>query len=67
MNGLSRILPLLLCLAALSASAAVSTNSVVVTPEPPVQIVTCRDDADVDGLLNLISAVEEVGKVSLGQ
>jgi subtilisin family serine protease len=52
MNGLSRILPLLLCLVALSASAAVFTNSVVVTPEPPLQIVTCRDDADVDALLN---------------
>ncbi len=52
MKGLSRILPLLLCLVALSASAAVSTNSVVVTPEPPLQIVTCRDDADVDALLN---------------
>ena len=43
-------LSLLLCLVALSTGAAVSTNALIVTP-PPVQIVTCGEDVNVDALL----------------
>jgi len=50
MKSVPKLFPLLLCLAALSAGAAVSTNSLVVTP-PPVQIVTCREDADLEALI----------------
>jgi len=49
MKGVPKLFPLLLCLAALSAGAAVPTNSLVVTP-PPVQIATCRKDADLNAL-----------------
>ncbi len=49
MKGARKPFPLLLCLATLSSGAAVSTNSLVVTP-PPMQIVTCRKDADPNAL-----------------
>ena len=50
MKGVPKLFPLLLCLAALSAGADVSTNSPVIAP-PPMQIVTCRKDADLDALI----------------
>ena len=50
MNALPKLFPLLLCLAALSGGAAVSTNSLIIAP-PPMQIVTCREEADLDALI----------------
>lgn len=51
MKVLRSFFPLILSLLALSTSAALSPNSVVALPEPPLQIVTCRSDVDVDALL----------------
>lgn len=53
MKGLLKLISLFVCSAALSASGATSpTNAAVfVSPELPVQIVVCHEDADMDALL----------------
>lgn len=52
MRLLGNVPLLLFCIATLSARpATAATNTVVVSPAPPVQIITCRDGADLDGLI----------------